>query len=381
MLSRLALISTTVASTVWIGAAALAAVEHGRRRAVAEESPAPDGPLVSVVVPARDEQRDIGDTVATLLAQTYRNLELIVVDDQSHDETAAQAAAAIGDDQRGRVVAGVTPPEGWLGKPWACAQGVEAAAGDWLLFSDADMRHEPTALARALGLALRTDLPGVSLLPLLRTGAIAEQVVLPAALTAISTFVAPGPLLRSPRSSVAISVGGWTLIRRDVYERIGGHAAVRDRVAEDVELARNAKAAGTPIALCDGVPLASLRMYRGLAGLWRGWSKNAAFGVRGGAAPALAGAIGLGLLALLPPVATLSASRRRRRLGAIGAAGWLAQAVLHAQARPAVETRAALAPAFPLGLLFLSAVSARAAVRRALGGGTVWRGRRYRSAK
>jgi len=243
------------------------------------------------------------------------------------------------------------------------------------------MRHEPTAVGCALAVAQRHELPGLSLLPRLRTGSQAEQVVLPAALTAISTFIAPGPLIRSRRSSVAISVGGWTLIRRGVYDRIGGHWAVRDRVAEDLELARNAKAAGAPIELCDGVPLASLRMYHGLGGLWRGWSKNAAFGVRGGPAPALAAAAVLGVIALAPPLAAIAAGPGRRGLAAIGLVGWLAQAALHLQSRPAVETPAVLAPAFPLGMIFLAAVSARAAVRRVIDGGTVWRGRHYTSAR
>ena len=377
----LALWATAASTSVWIVAAALAASERRRRIEVAAERPARDGPLVSIVVPARDEEGSIGETVESLLAQTYRNLELVVVDDESEDATTARAAAVIAADPRGRVVAGEAPPEGWLGKPWALVQGVAETSGEWLLFSDADMRHEPTAVGCALAVAQRHELPGLSLLPRLRTGSQAEQVVLPAALTAISTFIAPGPLIRSRRSSVAISVGGWTLIRRGVYDRIGGHGAVRDRVAEDLELARNAKAAGAPIELCDGVPLASLRMYHGLGGLWRGWSKNAAFGVRGGPAPALAAAAVLGVIALAPPLAAIAAGPRRRGLAAIGLVGWLAQAALHLQSRPAVETPAALAPAFPLGMIFLAAVSARAAVRRVIDGGTVWRGRHYTSAR
>lgn len=372
------LVVAAVAGSVWSGAALLAASERRGRVHVAAEPPTPDGPLVSAVVPARNEARDIGDTIASLLAQTYEALELVVVDDQSSDATAEVAESAIGDDPRGRVIPGEEPPEGWLGKPWAAWQGVRATAGEWLLFSDADVRHEPTVLARALGLATRLDRCGISLLPRLRTGTLAEEIVLPAALTAISTFIAPGPLVRSPRSAVAISVGGWTLIRRDAYLAIDGHRAVADRVAEDVELARNAKAAGTPILLADGVELTSLRMYRGMSGLWRGWSKNAGFGVRGGAVAALASAVGLGVLAVAPPTATaVGLVGRQRGLAAIGAVGWIAQAALHALARPAVQTRGALAPAFPLGMTFLSAVALRGSVRRAGGGGTIWRGRRY----
>jgi hypothetical protein len=373
-----------LASGVWVSAALLARSEKRRREVVAREpvTRGGGGPLVSIVIPARDEADEIAQTVESLLAQTHEDIELVVVDDQSADGTATAAQDAIGDDPRARVLHGGAPPEGWLGKPWACTQGVLATRGEWLLFSDADVRHEPTALARALGLARRLEVEGVSLLPHIRTGSLAEQIVLPAALTAISTFVAPGPLVRSRRSRVAISVGGWTLITRAAYEAIGGHEAVSDRVAEDVELARNAKAEGVHIVLADGVELASLRMYRGLTGLWRGWSKNAGFGVRGGAGAALAGGVALGYLAMTPPTATVvGLVTGRRAVAAAGAAGWVAQAALHAMARPAVETRGVLSPAFPLGMSFLSAVTMRGSLRRAFGGGTVWRGRRYEEAR
>ena len=140
-----------VASALWAGAAALALHERHRAPRPDAEPPARPGPLVSVIVPARNEERGVGAAIASLRALDYSNVQLLVVDDQSTDGTLAAARAAAGDDARVRVIAGEVLPDGWVGKSWACWQGVRAA------------------------------------------------------LTAIGTFLAPGPLARSDRSRVAIA--------------------------------------------------------------------------------------------------------------------------------------------------------------------------------
>ena len=203
-----------------------------------------DAPLISVVVPARDEERDVEQTLRSLSAQRYPSLEIIAVDDRSRDGTRAAIARAAADDPRIVVVGGSEPPDGWLGKPWACAQAVERAHGEWLCFTDADVRFEPDALASALAFALVEGRGGVTLSPLLVCSSFWERTVQPVATMAILALVAPPVLSQHPDAPVSLAAGAFMLVRRDLYERAGGHAAVRDRVADDLQLARAVKRAG-----------------------------------------------------------------------------------------------------------------------------------------
>ena len=204
-----------------------------------------------------------------------------MVDDESRDGTLAAARAAAGDDPRVRVLAGEALPPGWVGKSWACWQAVRAARGDWLLFTDADVIHAPDSLGRALAMARRLGRGGVTLFPTIDCEGALERLVTPAAVTAIGTFVAPGPLARSRRSRVAIAAGGYILVERGVYEAAGGHAAIRSRMVEDVCLAEAVKRGGHLLVPMPAGPLARLRMYHGGREVWDGWSKNASFAAAG----------------------------------------------------------------------------------------------------
>ena len=132
-----------VATALWAGAAALALHERRRAERPDDEPPLRDGPRVSVVVPARDEERGIGEAIRSLRALEWDDLEVVVVDDQSRDGTLAAAREAADHDPRVIVMSGAPLPDGWVGKSWACWQGVQRATGDWLLFTDADVVHAP----------------------------------------------------------------------------------------------------------------------------------------------------------------------------------------------------------------------------------------------
>jgi hypothetical protein len=369
------------AAGLWSAAAALAA--HERRVAidVAEAAPATDGPLVSVIVPARDEERDVGATVRSLLAQTYPHLELVVVDDESGDDTAARAGEAMAGDPRARLIAGRVPPPGWVGKTWACWQGAREARGDWLLFTDADVVHGPETLACCVTLARELGTGGITLVPRIVCVSVAERVVLPAAFALISTLVAPGPLVRSPRSPVAMAAGGFILVERSLYDRAGGHRGIADRMIDDVSLAEAVKRSGGLLMPVDGTRTASIRLYHGVGEMWTGWRKNASFGVAGGPLKAAAGALAVIALALAPPVAlALGLRRRRAGLALLGGVGWAMQAALQRMAAGGAPAPALLAPTMPLGLAFMGAAALRSAADR-MGGGPVWRGRRYPDAR
>lgn len=343
-----------------------------------EEAALRDGPLVSVILPARDEERDVGAAIRSLRELEYGPVEVIVVDDQSRDGTRAAALAAAGGDPRVRVLAGEPLPAGWVGKPWACWQGARAARGEWLLFADADVVHAPDSLGRALAMALRLGRGGVSLFPTILAESPVERVVIPAAAAAIGTFVAPGPLARSRRSAVAIAAGGYLLIERGLYGRVGGHAGIRGRMVDDVALAARVKGAGGLLVPAPAGGLARLRMYHGAREVWRGWSKNASFGIEGGPAKALVGGAVLGLLGLLPPLAAAQGMRRRdRRLAGVGAAGTASLIALQRLTTWAVPTPAPYAATMPLGMAVMSAAAIRGALERLAGRGPRWRGRRY----
>ena len=367
-----------VASGLWVGAAVLAA--HERRRAPHPEAepPAADGPLVSVIVPARDEERGVGAAIASLRALDYPRVEVIVVDDESRDGTLEAARAAAAGDSRVRVLAGGPLPPGWIGKSWACWQAVRVARGGWLLFTDADVVHAPDSLGRSLAMARRLGRGGLTLLPTVDCEGTLERLVTPAALTAIGTFVAPGPLARSRRSRVAFAAGGYILVERGVYEAAGGHAGIRSRMVDDLCLAAAVKRGGDLLVPMPAGRLARLRMYHGAREVWEGWSKNASFGVAGGAGKGLAGAGAAVALALMPVVATIRGARTGDRLlAATGATGLVATVALQRLASRVARTPARYAPTLPVGMLVLGGAAARGALGRLAGRGPEWRGRRY----
>jgi chlorobactene glucosyltransferase len=231
-----------------------------------------DGPLVSVIIPARNEEASIDRTVRGLLAQTYRNLEVIVVDDRSTDATPAILAKIT--DDRLTVIRPEEPPPGWLGKPWALHQGSLHARGEILLFMDADIRYLPHAVAGAVE-SLRT--PGASmiaLLPWFETHGFWENVAMPQ-LTVFALGFLPTWLSNRTRVVLlAIGSGAGNMIRRADYESIGGHTSLKDSVVDDVALARLARRSGLGTIAVNAVDLVAVRMYRGAREIVNGFTKN-----------------------------------------------------------------------------------------------------------
>ncbi|MGE5313645.1 MAG: glycosyltransferase [Acidobacteriota bacterium] len=234
-----------------------------------------DLPFVSVLVPARNEEATIERCVRSLLAQDYPNFEVIVLDDNSTDRTAVILGQLRADfPDRLRVVRGKPLERGWVGKCFACHQLSQHAQGSWLLFTDADTVHRPHSLRTALELAVSGGADLLTAIPEQHMHSFGEKLILP--LLHFSTFVFL-PLygvdhLRSPH--FAIGVGQFMFFRTAAYKKIGGHAAVRNNLVEDVWLARAVKRHGFRLAVADGKPFVSCRMYRNFAEVWRGFSKN-----------------------------------------------------------------------------------------------------------
>lgn len=246
----------------------LAAVPRLKRGALSAAS----SPLVSIVIPARDEVRVIERTVRGLLASTYPKLELIVVDDRSTDGTGDVVRAIA--DPRVTVIANEEPPAGWLGKPWALHQGSLRARGELLLFVDADIRYEPDAVAAAVAWLQASGRDMIALLPHFEMRGFWDHVAMPN--LALFVFMAMPTWLANRSSIPALAIGGGTgnLVRRDAYDAAGGHEALKDAVVDDVALARLIRRSGRTTSAVRAEKFVSVHMYDGLREIVNGFTKN-----------------------------------------------------------------------------------------------------------
>lgn len=237
-------------------------------------------PRVSVVIPARNEESSVERAVRSHLAADYPDFEVVVVDDRSTDRTGEILAALAREDPRLRVVAGSDPPAGWLGKPHALHLGAAAATGELLLFTDADVRYDPRALGEAVALLEEQRLDFVALLPRMEMVGFWENVLMPYVLGAY--FIGIGFLANVDRPRWAAAGGGaGNLVRRPVYDSLGGHAALRASVIDDVNLALRAKRAGFKTRAVRAEDRVVVRMYRGLREVVNGFTKNLGYAFNG----------------------------------------------------------------------------------------------------
>lgn len=227
---------------------------------------------VSAILAARDEEDHVAETVGSLAAQPEVS-EILVVNDQSTDGTAQVLAELAARLPRLRVLETRELPRGWVGKTNALHLGVAAARGEWLLFTDADVTHLPGSLARALATAAERGAALVSYSPEQETPTAWERAVLPFIFCRLARRF-PFDKVCDPASDAAAANGQYLLMRRSAYAAVGGHAAVRDELLEDVALARRAKQQGLRLHFAPGPGIARTRMYRTFGAMWRGWRKN-----------------------------------------------------------------------------------------------------------
>jgi len=235
-----------------------------------------ESPLVSVIVPARNEEDNIGTCLESLMRQDYPNYEIVVVDDRSTDSTADIVRRLAATDPRIRLVKGERLAGEWLGKSHALHQGVQVARGSWYLFVDADTWHHPRSISSCLLHCLAKKVDMLSLYPHFVCASFWEKVIQPA-VGRIILFAAPLLLVNSSARVWRIfymAIGQFILIRKGVYEGVGGHAAVRSLVAEDVELAKRVKKAGYRLHFLYGIDLLHTHMYHCFSEIWRGWSRS-----------------------------------------------------------------------------------------------------------
>jgi chlorobactene glucosyltransferase len=229
-------------------------------------------PVVSIVIPARNEERVIDQSVRAFLAQDYGNFEVIVVNDRSTDATGTDLHSI--EDPRLTIIDGSETPAGWLGKPWALEQGALRARGELLLFVDADLIYAPSALRAAVA-EIESDGAGlIGLWPRLEMGTLPEQIAMPM-LSFFGFCILPLWLAdRSRAVRLAIGGGSGNLVHRSLLDRIGGFRALSDSVVDDVALARHARRQGERTHIVRADDLISVRMYHGTREINEGFTKN-----------------------------------------------------------------------------------------------------------
>lgn len=228
-------------------------------------------PRVSVCIPARNEEGRVGKAVRAALNSSYPELEVVVVDDRSEDGTADEVRAI--DDPRIHLVLGTEPPAGWAGKPWACMRAAGEASGDVLLFIDADVELADWTLSAAMKELQTGDLAMLSLFGDWRLESFWEGAVIPV----IGWFIRGAVDLTAsndPGRPEAFANGQFILVTRSAYDRIGGHAAVRAEVLDDVRLARALKGKAQRIGLRFAPGAFRVRLYESLGQIVNGYTKN-----------------------------------------------------------------------------------------------------------
>lgn len=333
---------------------------------------------VSVLIPARNEERSIAAAVTAVLANRGVELEVVVLDDASSDRTAAIVRQLAAGDRRLRLVTAPPLPPGWCGKQHACAVLAEQARYPLLLFLDADVRLSADALVRTLAFREASGAALVSGFPRQETVTGLERLLIPLIHFVLLGFLPLMAMRRRPAPQFGAACGQLILVEREAYRQAGGHAAIRGSLHDGVKLPRALRRAGFMTDLFDATGIAVCRMYHNAAQVWWGLAKNA---VEGMAAPGAIGVftllLGLGQVLPLPLLLWALAT------AATGTTLWLALLAVVASYLPRLlavrRFRQPLEGALlhPLGVLLLLLIQWQALILSLLGRSVGWKGRRY----
>ena len=230
-------------------------------------------PLISILIPARNEERNITACLESLLRQDYPDYEILVLDDSSDDDTAALVEQIAARHHRVRLLRGEPLPDGWAGKPFACKQLAEEASGSWLLFTDADTVHAPNMLRSALTYSYSHQLSLLSGFPLQNATSFSQRVVIPLIYFFILSFMPLWWTQGSRKPKPGVTIGQFLFFNADDYRRMGGHEVVRSRILEDVWLGFETVRRGKRQGVADLSHVVSCRMYTGMHELYDGLSK------------------------------------------------------------------------------------------------------------
>ena len=337
--------------------------------------PAADGdcPHVSLLFAARDEEEKLPAALATLAAIDYPHLEIIGVNDRSQDSTGRILDDFAVAHPRFRVVHVAELPPGWLGKPHALQKAYEASTGDWLLFTDADVRFHPEALRRAVSLAVQRKLDHLTLFGDIEMVGFWERVLL--TFFGMAFHLAADPYrISNPNSRVYAGVGAFQLLKRAAYEACGTHRRLAMEVVDDMRLGKIVKQSGFLSGMGVAENFVSIRWHAGLGNIIRGVTKNFFAALNYNLALVVLALIGLLATNVLPFV------------GVIFAHGWIrifcAIAVVialcfHACVSIVMRVSPFYAFTHPLGAILFGYMLLRSTIITLQQGGIQWRGTFY----
>lgn len=233
-----------------------------------------DFPFVSILIPARNEERNIENVIESIKKQNYPNYELIILNDNSIDNTYNIAKKAIQPIQKAKIINGIELPTDWLGKNWACKQLADESKGEILIFTDADNFFDENAISKTVNIINRYKLDMFSVFPQQITSSFWEKLIIPI----IDLIIYSGLILKTtllvPLSAFAAANGQWIAVRRKSYFEIGGHQSVKNHIVEDVALSRVFKQSNKRILTGAGTEVVFGKMYSNFSEIWHGLSKN-----------------------------------------------------------------------------------------------------------
>lgn len=330
-------------------------------------------PRVSIIVAARNEDREIRSALQSVLAQDYPNFEVIAVNDRSEDRTGLILDEMRTSHPNLQVLHIANLPSGWLGKNHALFSGVNAGDGELLLFTDADVKYDPSVLSRAVGFITRHNADHLTVAPYIVPGSVPLSLAVQYFMLAFTVYMRPWKA-RDPKSRHFMGIGAFNLVRRSAYEKAGTFRRIPLRPDDDIMLAKILKRSGASQHIVTGQGMLSIKWYSTLRELISGFQKNAFAGLNYSVLLLIASILGTVLLGIWPFIAVFVTTGITRGLYAGSCVLLMA---MYAGGAAIQKNRPWLAPAYPVAAAIFAYILLTASARTILNGGIRWRGTRY----
>lgn len=332
--------------------------------------------LVSIIVPARNEaHRVLEKSISSMLAQTYVNYEVIVLNDRSTDRTGEILSNCQTQNAKLKIINGIEPDKSWLGKPHALQQAFEQAKGEWILSTDADIIFATETLQTVIDYAEKNNFDALTLIPKQLYGSFWEKLFMPV-FGWFCLLAMPLHRVNDPQRQESMGVGNFFMIRRDVLESIGGFESVKAEVAEDLKLAEILKSKSFNLRIDYAPNLIETRMYAGFWEIWEGFTKNLFSGMKFSLVKMLFGTLSIMFFGVLPIIFALVALLSGNNLLLFFLfVIYLLQICVVGKAMREWEGKTVYALFAPLGLALFLAILVNSTIKVLSGSGVTWKGR------